>query len=110
MIHASRLTCASGSYVPGFKESPMTPTILGELQINRATGTASFEVLVSPPSPGSVGWVIGCYSHRSKTPSGMGAHVEAFVDSSLATALLARGICCRFRTAKSFSSFCAWSR
>jgi hypothetical protein len=72
----------------------MMPTILGGLQVNRAAGTASFKVLVSPPSPGSVGGAVGHCSRRSKTPSGTGAHVEAFVDSSSATALLAWGICC----------------
>jgi hypothetical protein len=74
------------------------PTILSGLQINRGTGTTSFEVLVSPPSPGSAGRVVGCCSRRSKTPSGMGAHVEAFVDSSSMTVLLVWGICCRSRT------------
>jgi hypothetical protein len=88
----------------------VTPTILGRLQANRATRTASFEVLVSPPSPGLAGQAVGHCCRRSKTPSDMGAHVEAFVDSSLVTALLAQGICCSSRTLKSFSTFCAWSR
>jgi hypothetical protein len=86
----------------------MTPTILGGFQINRAAGTASFKVLVSPPSPDLVGWVVGHCSCCSKTPFSTGAHVEAFVDSSSTTVLLAWGICCRFSTSKSFSSFYAW--
>jgi hypothetical protein len=45
------------------------PTILGGLHKNRATRTASFEVLVSPPSPDLVGWAIGCGTLLSKTPS-----------------------------------------
>jgi hypothetical protein len=94
----------------GFTEFPVTPMILGGLQINRATRTASFEVLVSAPAPGSVGRAIGCCSHCSKTPARMGAHVEAFVDSSSVTVLLAQGIRCGSRTSKSFSIFCAWSR
>jgi hypothetical protein len=95
--------------VPGFMESPVMPTICGELQINRDVGTTSFEVLVSPPSPGLIGWAVGHCSRLSKTPLGTGAQVEAFVDSSSVTVLLARGICCRSKTSKSFSSFCAWS-
>jgi hypothetical protein len=87
----------------------VTPTILGGLQENKATGTASFEVLVSSPSPGLAGRAVGCCSHCLKTPSGTGAHVEAFVDSSSVTALLAQGTCCRSKTSKSFSSFFAWS-
>jgi hypothetical protein len=67
----------------------MMPTILGGLQINRAAGTTCFEVLVSPPSLGLVGQAVGHCSRRSKTPSVTGAHVEAFVDSSPATVLLA---------------------
>jgi hypothetical protein len=74
-------------------ESARTPTILGGLQENRATGTASFEVLGSPPPLGSLGQAVGHCSHRSETPSGTKVHVEAFVDSSSTTALLARGIC-----------------
>jgi hypothetical protein len=67
----------------------MTPTILGRLHGNSTTGTASFEVLVSPPSLGLVGWAVGHKSLLSKTPSGTGAQVEAFVDRTLATALSA---------------------
>jgi hypothetical protein len=65
------------------------PMILSRLQEKWAVGTTSFEVLVSPPSPGSVGQVVGHYSLHSKNPSGIGAHVEAYVDSSSVTALLA---------------------
>jgi hypothetical protein len=89
---------------------PVTPMILGRLQINRAIGTASFEVLVSFPSPGLAGRAVDRYSYCSKTPLGTRAHVEAFVGSSLVTVLLLRGICCRSRTSKSFSSFYEWSR
>jgi hypothetical protein len=85
-----------------FMKSPVMPMILVGLQINRAAGTIRFEVLVSPPSPSSVGRAVGRCSHRSKTLSGTRAHVDAFVDSSSATALLARGICCRSKTSNSF--------
>jgi hypothetical protein len=64
----------------------VTRTILGELHGIR---TASFGVLASPPSPISVGQVVGHCSFYSKTPSGSGAHVEAFIDSSSTTAMLA---------------------
>jgi hypothetical protein len=68
----------------------VTPIIFGRLKINRVTGTAGFEVLVSPASLHSVGRAVGHCSHCSKTPSSTRAHVEAFVDSSSATLLLAR--------------------
>jgi hypothetical protein len=80
----------------------MTPMILGGLHAIRATRTASFKVLVQP---GSAGWAIGCYNRLSKTPSGIEAHQEVFVDRSSATVLSAQGIWCRSRTSKSFSSF-----
>jgi hypothetical protein len=67
----------------------MTPTILGGLHGSRDDGTTSFEVLVSPLSPGSTGWVVGHGSLLLKTPSGTGAQVEVFVDRSLATVLSA---------------------
>jgi hypothetical protein len=70
-----------------------------------ATRTASFEVLVSPPSPGSVGWAVGLNSRLSKTPSGIGAQVDALTERSSATELSARGTCCSSRAVKSFSSF-----
>jgi hypothetical protein len=60
----------------------MTHMILGGLHKIRATGTASLEVLVSPPLLGSAGRAIDCCSHLSKAPSGTGAQVEAFVDRS----------------------------
>jgi hypothetical protein len=66
----------------------MTPMILGGLQENMATRTTSFEMVVSSPSPGSVGRIVGHYSHCSKTHSGTRAHMKAFVDSSLVIALL----------------------
>jgi hypothetical protein len=88
----------------------VTPTILDEHHGIRATGTASFEVLVSPPSPDSASWAIGCRSHLSKIPSRTGAEVEAFVDRSSATAFSTRGMWCRSRTSKSFSSFWKWRR
>jgi hypothetical protein len=80
----------------------VTPTILGEHHGIRATETASFEVLVSPPLSDSAGRAVGCYSRLSKIPSGTGAQVEAFVDRSLATAFSTRGMWCRSRTSKSF--------
>jgi hypothetical protein len=86
------------------------PTILAEHHGIRAARTASFEVLVSPPSPGSVGQPVGCCSHLSKIPSGTGTQVEAFVDRSSATAFSAQRMWCRSRTSKSFSSFRTWSR
>jgi hypothetical protein len=89
----------------GVHEGPMTPTILGGLHGIIAAGTASFGVLVSPPSPGLAGRVVGRCSFCSKTPSGTEAHIEAFVESSSVTVLLAQGTCCRSRTSKSFSSF-----
>jgi hypothetical protein len=57
----------------------MVPTILGGLHKNRTARTISFEVLVSPPSPDSIGRVVGHCSLISKTPSSTGAQVEAFV-------------------------------
>jgi hypothetical protein len=48
----------------------MMPTILGGLHGIKAAGTASFRVLVSPPSPGLVSCAIGCCSFCSKTLSG----------------------------------------
>jgi hypothetical protein len=65
----------------------VTSMILSGLHKIRTAGTASFEVLVSSPPPGSVSRVVGCRSHLSKTPSGTGAEVEAFVDRSSATVL-----------------------
>jgi hypothetical protein len=62
------------------------PIILGELHVIRAVGTASFEVLVLTPLPGSTSQAVGCRSRLSKTPSGTGAQVEAFLDRSSTTA------------------------
>jgi hypothetical protein len=67
----------------------VTPTILGGLHGIRAAGTASLEVLVSPPLPGLAGRAIGCCSRLSKMPSGTRAQVEAFVDRSSTTAISA---------------------
>jgi hypothetical protein len=67
----------------------MMPMILGRLHGIRAAGTASFEVLVSPPLPGSADRAVGSCSHLSKTPSGTGAQVEAFVDRSSVVAFSA---------------------
>jgi hypothetical protein len=88
----------------------VTPTTLGGLHDSRTAGTASFEVLVSPPSLGLVAQAVGYYSLLSSTPSGTGAKVEVLVDISSATAFSTRGMCCKSRTSKSFSSLCAWSR
>jgi hypothetical protein len=65
------------------------PTILGGLHGIRAAGTASLEVLVSPPLPGSAGRAVGCSSHLSKVPPGTGVQVEAFIDRSSTTAFSA---------------------
>jgi hypothetical protein len=71
------------------------PMILDGLHGIRAVGTASFRVLISPPSSGLVGRAIGHCSFCSKTPSGTRAHIRAFAESSSVTALLERGTCCR---------------
>jgi hypothetical protein len=85
----------------------VTPRTLGELHGSR---TASFEVLVSPLSLGLAAQAIGCHSLLSSTPSETGAEVEALADRSSATAFSARGMCCKFRTSKSFFSLRVWSR
>jgi hypothetical protein len=63
--------------------------ILDGLHENRITRTTSFEVLVSPPSPGLVGQVVGLNNLFSKDPSGTRAQVEAFIDRSSVTTLSA---------------------
>jgi hypothetical protein len=83
------------------------PTILGRLHGTRIT---SFEVLVSPPSLGLAAQAVGYRSRLSSTPFRTGAEVEALVDRSSAIAFSMRGMCCRSRTSKSFSSLRAWSR
>jgi hypothetical protein len=83
------------------------PTTLDGLH---GTGTASFEVLVSPASLGLAAQAIGYHNYLSSTPFRTRAQVEALVDRSSAIAFSARGMCCRSRTSKSFSSLCAWSR
>jgi hypothetical protein len=88
----------------------MTPTTLGGLHGTRATGTTSFEVLVSSPSLGLVAQAIGYRGLLSSTPFGTGAEVVALVDRSSSTAFSAWGMCCKSRTSKSFSSLRAWSR
>jgi hypothetical protein len=79
MIHALGLTCALGSSAPRCTESLVTPTILGGLHGIRAGGTSSFGVLASP---GSASRAIGHCSFCSKTLSGTGSQVVAFIDSS----------------------------
>jgi hypothetical protein len=81
------------------------PTILDGLHGTRATETASFEVMVLPPSPGLVGQAVGHCRLLSNTPSGTGAQVEAFVDRSSVTTFSTRGTWCRSRILKSFSNF-----
>jgi hypothetical protein len=88
----------------------VTPTTLGGLHGTSVTRTASFEALISPPSLGLASQAVGCRSHLSSTPSRTGAEVEALVDRSSAIAFSMRGICCRSKTSKSFSSLRAWSR
>jgi hypothetical protein len=85
------------------------PMTLGGLHGSRTVGTASFEVLVSPPSLGLATQAVGYCSLLSNTPSGTGAEVEALADRSSATAFSARGMCYKSRTSKSFSSLRAWS-
>jgi hypothetical protein len=79
----------------------VTPRTLGGLHGSR---TASFKVLVSPPSLGLAAQAIGCRSLLSSTPFRTRAEVEALADKSSVTAFSARGMCCKFRTSKSFSS------
>jgi hypothetical protein len=81
-------------------EPSVTHTTFGGFCRWYTTGTASFEVLVSPPSPGSVGWAVGLSSRLSKTPSGTGVQFDALMESSSATELLARGTCCSSRAVK----------
>jgi hypothetical protein len=65
---------------------------LGGLHGTRTIGTASFEVLVSPPSLGLAAQAVGCRSRLSNTPSRTGAKVEALADRSSATAFSAWGM------------------
>jgi hypothetical protein len=88
----------------------MAPTILGGLHGTRTVGTAGFKLLVSPPSFGLAAQAVGCHNHLSSTPSGIGAEVQALVDRLSAIAFSVRGMCCRSRTSKSFSSLHTWSR
>jgi hypothetical protein len=88
----------------------VTPRTLGRLHGSRIAGITSFEVLVSPPSLGLAAQVVGYRSLLSSTPFGTRAEVEALADRSSATVFFARGMCCKFRTSKSFSSLRAWSR
>jgi hypothetical protein len=81
------------------------PTILGGLHGIRNAEIVSFEVLVSPPPPGSTAQAVGFHSRLLKTPSGTGVEVEAFIDRSSTTALSTRGMWCRSRTSKSFTNF-----
>jgi hypothetical protein len=66
----------------------MTHRTLGGLHGSR---TASFEVLVSPPSLGLAAQPVGCCSCLSSTPSGTGAEVEALADRLSATAFFCTG-------------------
>jgi hypothetical protein len=88
----------------------VTPVTLDGLHGTRTTQTASFGVLVSPPSLGLAAQAVGCRNRLSNTASGTGAEVEALVDRSSAITFCARGMCYRFRTSKSFSSLHMWSR
>jgi hypothetical protein len=69
----------------------MMVVTLDGLHVARTAGTASFMVLVSPPSLGLAVPAIGCRSHLSNTPSGTGAEVEALVDRLFAIAFSTRG-------------------
>jgi hypothetical protein len=86
------------------------PMILGGLHGSRTARTASFEVLVSPPLLGLAAQAVSSHNRLSSTPSRTGAAVEALVDRSSTIAFSVRGMCCRFKTSKSFFSLCAWSR
>jgi hypothetical protein len=86
------------------------PTTLGGLHGSRTTGTASFEVLVSPPSLGLAAQAVGYRNLLFSTPSGTGAEVEALADRSSATAFSTWGMCYKSRTSKSFFGLHAWSR
>jgi hypothetical protein len=88
----------------------MTPTILGGLHGSRTAGTATFEVLASPPSLGLATQAVGYHSLLSSTLSGTGAELEALANRSSAIAFSTRGMCCKSRTLKSFSSLRARSR
>jgi hypothetical protein len=88
----------------------MTPMTLGGLHGSRTAGTASFEVLPSPPSLGLAAQAVGCRGLLSSTPSETGAEVEALADRLSATVFSAQGMYCKSRTSKSFSSLRAWSR
>jgi hypothetical protein len=86
------------------------PTSLGGLHGTKTVGTASFEVLVSPPSLGLATHAVGCRNRLSSTPSGTGAEVEAWVHRLSAIAFSAWEMYCRSRISKFFSSLHAWSR
>jgi hypothetical protein len=88
----------------------VTPTILGGLHGSRTAGTASFEVLVSPPSLGLAAQAVRCRSLLSSTPFGTGAEVEALADMSSAIAFSAQGMCYKSKSSESFSSLRAWNR
>jgi hypothetical protein len=88
----------------------MAPKVLSGHYGWGAAGIASFEVLVSPPSPSPVGWADGLNNRLSKAPSGTGAWVDALVESSSAAELSALGTCCSSKAWKSFSSFFTWMR
>jgi hypothetical protein len=66
------------------------PTTLGGLH---GTRTASFEVLVSPPSLGLATQAVGYRNRLSGTTSGTGAEVEALFDMSSIIAFSPRGMC-----------------
>jgi hypothetical protein len=69
------------------------PMALGGLHDTRTAGTASFEVLVSPPSLGLATQAVGYRIRLSSTSSGTGAEVEALVDKSSVIAFSPRGMC-----------------
>jgi hypothetical protein len=50
----------------GAKQSPRAHIVFGGSW--DATGTADFEVPVSPPSSSPAGWAVGLSSHLSKAP------------------------------------------
>jgi hypothetical protein len=88
----------------------VTPRTLGGFHGSKIAGTASFEVLVSPPSLGLAAQAVGYHSLLSSTPYKTGAKVEALADRSSVIAFSAWGMCYKSRTSKSFFSLRAWSR
>jgi hypothetical protein len=65
--------CIIGCGSPRSSGPSRVHTTLGRLHGWSTAGTASFEVLVRPPSPSPAGWAEGFSSRLWKTPYGTGA-------------------------------------